>query len=132
MKETNSHQYRALVVEDDRDISRLISQTLERAGFQISRAFDGRDALDRIAQHDFDLVILDVSMPYVSGIDVLRRIRANESLSSTSVIMVTSHDTNRDVMEAYTLGADLHFAKPFDPVQLVRSAWSLMRERAIA
>ncbi len=111
-----------LLVVDDNDLNRdMLSRRLGGRGFAVEVAEDGERALARIAERPFDLVILDVMMPGLSGIDVLRRLREGASESDLPVIMATARDAAEDVVEALRLGANDYVTKPLDfPVVLAR------------
>jgi CheY-like chemotaxis protein len=113
-----------LVVDDNQDNRDLICRRLERAGYDVAVAADGRQGLDRIhdaAAKPVDLVILDVMMPGLSGIDVLRILRSTHSASRLPVIMCTAKDQSEDVVEALDYGANDYVTKPLDfPVILAR------------
>lgn len=108
---------RALVVEDERAIARLVGLTLERLDFEVEIAPDGLDALERIHRRAPDLILLDVMLPYVDGFDILRRVRALYG-DSVRVIMLTSKSEDADVFNGYRAGADAYLNKPFNPLEL--------------
>jgi class 3 adenylate cyclase len=111
-----------LLVVDDNDLNRdMLSRRLGGRGFAVEVAEDGARALARIEERPYDLVILDVMMPGLSGIDVLRRLRERASESDLPVIMATARDATEDVVEALRLGANDYVTKPLDfPVVLAR------------
>lgn len=110
---------RVLVCDDERHIVRLLQVTLERQGFQVLTAFDGREALRAVEQQNPDLVVLDVMMPYLDGYEVLKCLRRDPATEKLPVIMLTARSQDRDVFDAYHCGADLYLTKPFDPMELV-------------
>src|ERR1700694_5703643 len=97
---------RLLIVDDIEDNRRLLSRRFARRGFKGIEADSGPTALDLIAQHTFDLVLLDIMMPGIDGIEVLRRIRAKHSPESLPVIMVTAKVFSKDIVDAIELGAN--------------------------
>ena len=104
-----------LLVVDDNELNRdMLSRRLGGQGFVVDAAEDGSRALDRIDEQAFDLVLLDVMMPGLSGIDVLRRLRERFSESDLPVIMATARDASEDVVEALRLGANDYVTKPLD------------------
>ncbi len=113
-----------LVVDDNQDNRDLIRRRLERAGYEVAVAEDGQQGLDRIGDatvRPIDLVILDVMMPGLSGLDVLRILRKTHSTSQLPVIMATAKDQSEDVVEALDHGANDYVTKPLDfPVILAR------------
>ncbi len=104
-----------LLVVDDNEMNRdLLSRRLERKGFRVLTAIDGLQALDTIASTPVDLVLLDVMMPGITGLDVLRAVREKRSPIDLPVIMVTAKDESTDIVEALELGANDYVTKPID------------------
>jgi two-component system alkaline phosphatase synthesis response regulator PhoP/two-component system response regulator VicR len=108
-----------LAVDDERHIVRLIQVNLERAGYKVSTAFDGREALQKIEADKPDLVVLDVMMPYMDGLETLKRIRANPATRALPVIMLTAKAQDQDVFQGYSHGVDIYLTKPFNPIELL-------------
>lgn len=108
-----------LAVDDERHIVRLIQVNLERAGYEVITAYDGREALKKIAEERPDLVVLDVMMPYMDGLETLKQIRANQEMRELPVIMLTAKAQDQDVFQGYTHGADIYLTKPFNPMELL-------------
>ena len=102
---------RLLVAEDERDLNRIISKRLEAAGYNVDRCFDGEEALDFIAVGEFDAVILDIMMPKISGIEVLKALRAQNNM--TPVLLLTAKDSIEDRVNGLDAGADDYLIKPF-------------------
>ena len=117
-----SRTVQTLLVVDDNEMNRdLLSRRLERKGFHVLTAVDGMQALDTLAGSAVDLVLLDVMMPGITGLDVLRAIRESKSAIELPVIMVTAKDESADIVEALELGANDYVTKPIDfPVVLAR------------
>jgi adenylate cyclase len=120
-----------LLVVDDSELNRdMLSRRLGSRGFAVEVAEDGERGLASIEQQAFDLVLLDVMMPGLSGIDVLKRVRERWPESDLPVIMVTARDTTEDVVEALQLGANDYVTKPLDfPVVLARVETQLTLKR---
>lgn len=112
-------QKKILAVDDERHIVRLIQVNLERAGYRVVTANDGREALKKIGEDQPDLVILDVMMPYLNGFETLKQIRANPKTRNLPVIMLTAKAQDQDVFQGYSFGADIYLTKPFNPVELL-------------
>jgi len=106
---------RILVVDDDPQIRRVLKVTLSGQGFEVDDAKNGEVALDKLRESRFDLVLLDINMPGMSGLDVCRAIRAT---SEIAVIMLTVRDSEADTVEALDAGADDYVTKPFKPPEL--------------
>ena len=119
---------RILIVEDEPSLAETIGYNLEREGFTIDHAEDGRAALERFRDRPPSLVILDLMLPEVSGLDVARSIRAE---SDVPVIMVTAKDSEADKVAGLELGADDYVTKPFSMRELVSRVRALLRRAAI-
>jgi two-component system, OmpR family, alkaline phosphatase synthesis response regulator PhoP len=113
-----------LTVDDDDRIRRLVQFNLQRAGYRVSTAGDGVEALDQIGQERPDLVLLDINMPRMDGIEVLRRLRADPETAALPVILLTAKAQDEDILEGKRSGADYYLTKPFSPVELL----SVIRE----
>ena len=107
-----------LVVDDDADIRALIEAVLETAGHEVTLAAEGKEALSKLKRRAYDLVVLDIMMPTMSGYEVLEQIRAMPSRASTPVIVVTAKHDPTGVMREVRGGALDHLAKPFLPEEL--------------
>ena len=101
---------RILLVDDEQSVQTLLSYPLRKDGYEVVQAFDGRDALARFNEAQFDLVVLDVMMPRLDGLEVCRRLRAR---SSVPIIMLTAKAEEFDKVLGLELGADDYITKPF-------------------
>ncbi len=110
---------KVLVCDDERHIVRLIQVNLERQGYQVVTAFDGKEGLEKIRAEKPNLVVLDVMMPYMDGFEVLKSIRREPETENLPVIMLTAKAQDKDVFEGYHYGADMYLTKPFNPMELV-------------
>jgi two-component system response regulator RegX3 len=117
-----------LVVDDAPSLVRGLTYALEREDFEVDVAADGRAAVERALSQAFDLVLLDVMLPRVSGVDACREIRAH---SDVPIIMLTARDAEREVVEGLGAGADDYVTKPFSAAELLSRIRSLLRRRAI-
>ena len=106
---------RILVVDDDPQIRRVLKVTLSGEGFEVDDAKDGESALAKVRALRFDLVLLDINMPGLSGVDVCRTIRTS---SEIAIIMLTVRDSEADIVHALDAGADDYVTKPFKPSEL--------------
>jgi len=116
MESEKENQACILVVDDDQNLLRMVSRTLEMEGFQVLTAGDGGSALALLEQHKPDLVLLDILMPGLDGFEVLKRIRQH---SSVPVIMLTAINQVTAVRDTIGLGADDYIRKPFSIVELL-------------
>lgn len=107
---------RILVVDDDENIVRLLKLYLGDAGYEVTVAVDGSEAMTRFRESKPDLVLLDVMLPVINGWEVLHLIRSE---SSTPVIMLTSRDMVEDKVKGFSLGADDYVVKPFEPQEVL-------------
>ncbi len=110
---------RILVVDDEPDVVRLVEFRLQREGFDILTASDGRSALDLLEHEKPDLIVLDIMMPLMDGMEVLRQIRQHRGTSRIPVIMLTAKTASVTVDEARQLWVSDYVMKPFDPEKLV-------------
>jgi two-component system alkaline phosphatase synthesis response regulator PhoP/two-component system response regulator VicR len=110
---------KVLVCDDERHIVRLIQVNLERQGYTVVTAYDGKEGLEKIRAEKPDLVVLDVMMPYMDGFEVLKTLRREPATESLPVIMLTAKAQDKDVFEGYHYGADMYLTKPFNPMELV-------------
>jgi two-component system, OmpR family, alkaline phosphatase synthesis response regulator PhoP len=108
-----------LAVDDERHIVRLVQVNLERAGYTVVTAFDGREALEKVESEQPDLVVLDVMMPYMDGFEVLQTLRKNQSTRDLPVIMLTAKAQDADVFRGWQSGVDFYLTKPFNPIELI-------------
>jgi two-component system, OmpR family, phosphate regulon response regulator PhoB len=118
---------RLLLVEDDSALSELLRFTLEREGFDVLHASDGEDALLRAREDMFDMAILDWMVPGVSGIEICRQLRRQQSTSSIPIIMLTARTDEPDRIRGLETGADDYVTKPFSPKELVSRIKAIMR-----
>lgn len=109
---------RVLVCDDEVPITRLLQASLERRGHSVVVANDGREALELMARCDFDVIVLDWLMPYVDGLEVLRRIRASVKHRQVKVVMLSTLAQDADIVEGTQAGADHYLTKPFNPNEL--------------
>src|SRR5215510_11197845 len=118
---------RIVVAEDDRDIADLIAHYLHKAGWTAHVSPTGDEALAHIRREHVDLVILDVMLPGLSGLEVCRALRADETTSALPIIMVTARAEETDRIIGLDIGADDYISKPFSPNELVARVRALMR-----
>jgi two-component system alkaline phosphatase synthesis response regulator PhoP len=115
-----------LVVDDEPRITQLVRDYLERAGFTVVTAHDGREALMRARTEHPDLVVLDLGLPQLDGLDVTRHLRRD---ADVPIIMLTARDDETDKLVGLELGADDYVTKPFSPRELVARVRAVLRRR---
>ncbi|MHB8533809.1 MAG: response regulator transcription factor [Solirubrobacteraceae bacterium] len=121
---------RILVVEDDQDIAELVARYLEKAGYATDVVSSGRDALAAVRTHPPDLLVLDLMLPQMDGLDVCRAVRSNEPTAGVPIIMLTAKGEESDRIVGLEVGADDYLAKPFSPNELVARVRALLRRAA--
>jgi two-component system phosphate regulon response regulator PhoB len=119
-----------LLVEDDPDIRHLVSYKLTRGGFDVVEAADGFAGLHAARESRPDLVILDVRMPRLSGLEVCRELRAAPGTATVPIIMLTARARPQDVEQAYAAGATEYVVKPFSPRVLLERVESALQKVA--
>ena len=122
---------RILVVDDDRDIVRLVRSYLEKAGYEILTAYDGETALQVLRSEKPQLLILDLMLPDRDGWDVARMVRADTDLKGTPIIMLTARVEDNDKIVGLEIGADDYITKPFNPREVVARVRALLRRSQI-
>jgi DNA-binding response OmpR family regulator len=110
---------RILVVDDDRHIQRLVGLHLEMAGHEVELAGDGGIGLEKVVSFSPDIIILDLMMPNVSGMDMMRSLQADSFHSKIPVVFLTAKAEDADVMEGWSSGATWYLTKPFHPEDLL-------------
>lgn len=120
---------RILLVDDELSVQKLLTYPLRKEGYEVVPAMDGREALDRLREDDFDLVVLDVMLPRVDGFDVCRQIRAR---STVPIIMLTAKAEEIDKVLGLELGADDYITKPFSVREFRSRVKAVLRRAALA
>jgi DNA-binding response OmpR family regulator len=118
---------RILVVEDETRIAQIVSAYLQRDGYRVLQARDGRAALEMARAELPDLIVLDLMLPEVSGWDVTRELRRNPRTARVSIIMATARDEVSDRIVGLELGADDYIVKPYDAKELVARVHAVLR-----
>lgn len=113
-----------VVIEDDEEISYILNFMLTREGFEVTTASDGKQAVALFeagpdAKPKPDIVLLDIMLPYVDGIEILRRIRANEGWKDVPIVMLTAKSQESNVLQALEAGANDYITKPFLPAEVL-------------
>lgn len=116
---------RILIVEDEKKLSNNIRSVLREERYDVEQAFNGTEALDRIYEQHFDLVLLDIMMPGIDGIELIRMLR--EAENGITVLMLSARDRIEDKVEGLDAGADDYLAKPFSNRELLARIRSLLR-----
>ncbi len=115
---------RILVVDDEDRIRKLVTMYLEREGYETDEAENGKIALDKALNEDYDCILLDLMLPEIDGIEVCKRIRETKS---TPIIMLTAKGEENNRVEGFEIGADDYIVKPFSPREVVLRVKALLR-----
>lgn len=119
MTRTQNQTARILIVDDEPSIAMAIDFLMQQAGYQTMKVHDGLEALEKIADFNPQLIILDVMMPRMDGHELAREIRAQVDYGEITIIFLTAKGTQKDKMEGYQVGADIYLTKPFDNQELL-------------
>jgi DNA-binding response OmpR family regulator len=118
---------RVLIVEDDPDIAQLVARYLDKAGFSTQLVGNGREALQAVSAQPPDLIVLDLMLPQIDGMEVCRTIRAHPSTAVIPIIMLTARGEESERIVGLEIGADDYVGKPFSPGELVARVRALLR-----
>ena len=121
---------KVLIIEDDRSLSEILEYNMQKAGYEVSRAHDGRDGLNQAQVKHPDIVLLDVMLPVVDGIEVCKRLRANPDTQNVLVLMLTAKSEEADQLIGFSVGADDYVVKPFSIRVLLERIKALQRRRS--
>ncbi|MBS0315491.1 MAG: response regulator [Proteobacteria bacterium] len=111
--------YSILTADDSASMRRMVSFTLERAGYIVTEAVDGQDAWEKAAGRGFDLVLTDQNMPRMDGISLIRKLRERPQFRSTPILILTTESSDQMKQAGRSAGATGWLVKPFDPMKLV-------------
>ena len=113
--------HKILIIEDDRSLARLYQIKLEKSGYEIQVAYDGEEGFEQITSYQPDIILLDIIIPKIDGFEVLRRLKANASLKSIPVILLTNLGQEEDMAKGKALGANDYLIKAnFTPAEVVK------------
>jgi two-component system alkaline phosphatase synthesis response regulator PhoP len=121
-----------LIVEDDKDILELITYNLEREGYEVTGVTSGEDGVDAVRSNKPDLILLDLMLPGIDGLEVCRRLKADVDTAHIPVVMVTAKGEESDIVAGLELGADDYVTKPFSPKVLIARMRAVQRRRSRA
>ena len=119
-----------LVADDDEDVLSLVTTVLERAGHEVIAARDGAEALALAQRRRPDLAVLDVAMPQLDGLEVLRRLRRSRETAEVPVVLLSARAQESDVVLGYETGASAYVRKPFSPRELSERVAGLLEPQA--
>ena len=127
MTASNTDAPRVLAVDDEEDLLSLLEYNLQEEGFATALARDGIEALEQAREHEPDLIILDVMMPRLDGIEVCRRVRKDAHLRTTPIMMLTARSEEEDQVAGLDVGADIYISKPVSVSVIISQARALLR-----
>ncbi len=122
-------QHKVLIIEDDRSLSEVLSYNLEQSGYAVTVSHDGQDGLNRAQHQPPDIIVLDLMLPVVDGLEVCRRLRADPTLSDVLIVMLTARAEESDHVVGLAIGADDYVTKPFSIKVLLERIKALLRRR---
>lgn len=118
-----------LIVEDDRALSDILHYNLQKEGFNVFRAFDGREGLEQARLKRPDIVVLDIMLPQISGIEVCKQLRRSKETKDAGILMLTAKGEDLDQIEGFEAGADDYVVKPYSVRVLLERVRALQRRR---
>ena len=121
---------RVLVVDDEEDILELVRYNLAREGYQVSGAASGESALKKAESEKFDLVVLDLMLPGIDGLEVARQLKKHSTTRDVPIIMLTAKGEEADIVAGLELGADDYVTKPFSPRVLIARVRTVLRRKS--
>jgi phosphate regulon transcriptional regulator PhoB len=116
-----------LVVDDEKDILELVSYNLKKEGFQIETSHNGEEALQRIRSARFNLIVLDLMLPGIQGMELCRTLKSDDDTASIPIIMLTAKSEELDKILGLEMGADDYITKPFSPRELIARVKAVLR-----
>ena len=121
-----------LIVEDEKDIVELLRYNLEREGYEVDAAYTGTEALERVSERLPDMIILDIMLPEMDGLDVCRKLKESPLTRNIPIIMLTAKGEDADIVAGLELGADDYITKPFSIRVLLARVKAVLRRKGIA
>lgn len=118
---------RILIIEDEKEIADLIAYTLQKENFQVDIALNGNEALNKLKDNIYDLLILDLMLPYVQGLEICKLVRNNPAMKNAGIIIVTARAEEFDRIIGLEMGADDYVTKPFSPRELMARVKAVLR-----
>lgn len=126
----NANEVHVLVVDDEPDVHAVLGKMLTREGYIVESAYNAQEAYNAIAKRKPDVILLDIMMPAVSGIEVCNRIKDDPTTRDIIVLIISARDEQRDRIEGLTHGADDFISKPFHLRSLIRKIEHMLEKRA--
>jgi two-component system phosphate regulon response regulator PhoB len=130
--EPGTRRRRVLIVEDEQDLCQLLEHNLSRDGFDVTVAYTGEEGLRLIGEQPLDLVLLDLMLPQMDGLEVCRRVKRDPATADVPIVMVTAKGEEPDIVTGLELGADDYITKPFSPRVLLARVRAVLRRQDTA
>src|SRR3954469_26030584 len=124
------HKGTILIIDDEKDLIELVRYNLDKEGYDVISAGDGQTGLEIAQRHKLDLIVLDLMMPGMDGLEVCRRLRADARTGRIPLIMLTAKATEADRIVGLELGSDDYITKPFSPRELIARVKAILRRTA--
>lgn len=121
--------HKILAVDDEKHIVRLVQINLQKDGYEVITASNGREALEQVERENPDLVIMDVMMPEMDGLEALKILKGSAKTADIPVIMLTAKAQDADVFQGWQSGTDLYLTKPFNPQELMAFVKRILQEK---
>jgi two-component system, OmpR family, phosphate regulon response regulator PhoB len=121
--------HKVLIIEDDRSLVEILSYNLQQSGYEVHAAYDGMDGLSQAQTKSPDIVILDIMLPIMDGLEVCRRLRNSPNTADLLILMLTAKAEESDELVGFSLGADDYVAKPYSVKVLIERIKALQRRR---
>lgn len=122
---------RILIVEDEKEIAQLIAYSLKKENFNVDIAFDGEEALKKIRENFYDIILLDLMLPKIHGFEICKIMRNNPDMQNTGIIIVTARGEEFDKVLGFEMGADDYITKPFSPRELLARVKAVLRRTKV-
>ncbi len=122
-------KYRILIVEDEEDILELIRYSLEKEGYLVTVAMSGEDAVRLVRVNNFDLILLDLMLPQMDGLEVCKILKRDSKTENVPIMMLTAKSSETDIVTGLELGADDYLTKPFSPKVLIARMRTVLRRQ---
>lgn len=120
---------RILIVDDEEDILELVSYNLAKEGYHVTGTLSGEDALKKAKSENFDLIVLDLMLPGIDGLEVAKRFKSNPKTEQTPIVMLSAKGEEADIVTGLELGADDYITKPFSPRVLIARVRTALRRK---
>lgn len=118
---------RILIIEDEKEIAELIAYSLRKEDFEVEIALDGNETLKKLKEKNYDLLVLDLMLPYVQGLEICKLVRSEPEMKNTGIIIVTAKGEEVDKIIGLEMGADDYVTKPFSPRELIARIKAVLR-----